>query len=152
MKIFTKSSKLTKKAAVILVLIVALLLSGAVILRASPGCGFGVSELINMSDPEGREKYLRQYGWEIDVGSETEENVLLPREFGGALAEYSRLQNEQGYELSSYAGLECRRYTYTVTNYPSDDTVYVTMFVKNGRLIGGDIHSAAIDGFMHGIR
>lgn len=152
MKIFTKSLKLTKKSAVIIVLIIAVLMAGAVILRSSPGCGFGTNEIINMSDTDGREMYLKKYGWEIATDSEDEQDVLLPREFDGALAEYAQLQSSQGYDFASYRGLECRQYTYIVTNYPSSDTVYVTMFIKNGRLIGGDIHSVAIDGFMHGIR
>lgn len=149
---FTKSLKLTKKRAVIIIVILAAIMIAAVLLRSSPGCGFGVSELIDLNSIGGREKYLNNFGWEIDKSSEEAGKVLLPREFDGVMQDYARLQTEQGYDFASYGGIECRRYTYIVTNYPSDDTVYATIYVKGGRLIGGDIHSAAIDGFMHGIR
>ena len=50
-------------------------------------------------------------------------------------------------------GLECKQYSYVVTNYPSSDgTVYATLYVKGGRVIGGDIHSANINGFMHTLK
>ena len=44
-------------------------------------------------------------------------------------------------------------YTYRVTNYEcSTDTVLAQLFVYRNRVIGGDIHATAMDGFMHGLR
>ena len=134
------------------VVIIAIVLAVIVILRSEPGCSFGVSELIELSSIEGRTKYLAGYGWEIDKSSEEVTTVLLPKRPDAAMLQYIELQTKQGYELGSYCGLECRRYSYEVTNYPSDSTVYAVLFIKNGRAIGGDIHSAEFDGFMHGIR
>ena len=106
-----------------------------------------------VSQTKGREKYLASYGWEIDPDSEEERNVLLPKSFEGAVGEYADMQTRQGYDFASYAGLECRQYTYTVTNYEGcGGTVYATLYIKGTRVIGGDIHSADIGGFMHGIR
>ena len=31
-------------------------------------------------------------------------------------------------------------------------TVYLTLYVYEGRVVGGDIHSAALNGFMHELR
>ena len=47
---FTKYLRLTKKNAVIIIIIIAALMMAAVILRSSPGCSFGVSELINVTN------------------------------------------------------------------------------------------------------
>ena len=150
---FTKCLKLTKKRAVIFLIILGIVLAAAVILCSSPRSIFSSGEMLNVSSQEGREKYLSGYGWEIDLGSEERRTVLLPKELEGALAEYGAMQTEQGYDFVSYAGLECTQYTYVVTNYEgSSSTVYATLYVKSARVIGGDIHSAAIDGFMHGIR
>lgn len=150
---FTKCLKLTKKRAVILLLILGIILAAAVILCSSPRSIFSRGEMLNASSLEGRVKYLSGYGWEIDQSSEERRTVLLPKEFEGALADYGAMQTEQGYDFASYAGLECTQYTYIVTNYEgSSETVYATLYVKSARVIGGDIHSAAIDGFMHGIR
>ena len=46
-------------------------------------------------------------------------------------------------------------YSLRVTNYPSYDgpgEVWATVLVRKGHVIGGDIHSTALDGFMHGLR
>lgn len=150
---FTKCLKLTKKRAVIIILIAAALMLVAVMLRSSPGCSFVVSELINVTSAEGRIKYLSKLGWEADVSTEECKYVLIPKEFEGVMLSYSKLQTEQGYDFASFGGLECKQYTYVVTNYPaSDETVYATLYIKGGRVIGGDIHSASIDGFMHTLK
>lgn len=153
MSMFTKCLKLTKKRAVIIILIAAALMLAAVMLRSSPGCSFGVSELINVTSAEGRIKYLSKLGWEADVSTEEYKYVLIPKEFEGVMLSYSKLQTEQGYDFASFGGLECKQYTYVVTNYPaSDETVYATLYIKGGRVIGGDIHSASINGFMHTLK
>ena len=60
---------------------------------------------------------------------------------------------KQGFDLSTYAGETCTAYTYRVTNYEgSTDTVLAQLFVYRNRVIGGDIHATAMDGFMHGLR
>ena len=43
------------------------------------------------------------------------------------------------------------RYTYEVTNYEDyDGVVYANLIVYRGRVIGGDICSADVTGFIHG--
>lgn len=153
MNMFTKCLKLTKKSAVIFIVIVAAIMMAAVILRSSPGCSFGVSEMINVASSEGRIKYLKELGWDADISTEECKSVLIPKEFEGIMLSYSQLQTEQGYDFASFGGLECKQYTYVITNYPSSDaTVYATLYVKGSRVIGGDIHSASIDGFMHTLK
>ena len=150
---FTKYLRLTKKNAVIIIIIIAALMMAAVILRSSPGCSFGVSELINVTNTEGRIKYLKQLGWDASASTEESKTVLIPKEFDSILLSYSKLQTDQGYDFASFGGLECTQYTYEITNYPHvDGAVYATLYVKGGRVIGGDIHSASIDGFMHTLK
>ena len=150
---FTKSLKLTKKRAVALLLFLGVILSAAEVLCSSPRSLLSTGDMLDVSQTKGREKYLASYGWEIDPDSEEERNVLLPKSFEGAVGEYADMQTRQGYDFASYAGLECRQYTYTVTNYEGcGGTVYATLYIKGTRVIGGDIHSADIGGFMHGIR
>lgn len=147
---FTKY--ISRKNAVILIIIIGALMAAAVIVLSVPGGGFGLSETIDASDIKGREKYLNSFGWEIDTSSEQCNEVVLPREFNGIMKDYAEMQYEQGFCLYDYAGLTCYQYTYEVTNYNYDSPVYTTLYVHNHRVIGGDIHSAAIDGFMHGIK
>ena len=56
----------------------------------------------------------------------------------------------QGFDLEPYAGQICTQYVYKVENHPGDDQVYATLLVYGDEIIGGDIASTAVDGFMHG--
>ncbi len=147
---FTKFK--SKKSAVIFIVILGVLMAAAVIAMSVPGGGFGLTEIIDVSDTEGREKYLNSFGWEIDTASEECRDITLPREFDGIMEDYAKMQYEQGFCLYDYAGFDCKQYTYTVTNYENDCPVYATLYVRNRHVIAGDIHSAAIDGFMHGLK
>lgn len=150
---FTKSLKLTKKGAVAIIIIIGVILACAVILCSNPRSLFSTSDMLDASSQKGRIEYLESYGWKVDAGSESCCTVILPREFDGTLADYAAMQKTQGYDFASYSGLGCKQYTYTVTSYEGfSGTVYATLYVKGTRVIGGDIHSADISGFMHGIR
>ncbi len=147
-----KTKKLTKAKAVVILILLAVVLIAAVII-SGPASGFlGIGETINVSTSEGRIEYLSSLGWCVDKASETEAEVTLPKSFDGAVADYAAMQSEQGFEFTSYGCCKCMQYSYIVTNYGDGSTVYATLFVKGGRVIGGDIHSADIGGFMHGIK
>ena len=149
----TKCLKLTKRRAVALLLMLGVMLAAAVVLSSSPRSIFSTGDMLDVSQLNGREKYLASYGWVIDPASETERTVLLPKKFEGTVRDYADMQTDQGYDFAFYSGLECRQFTYEVTNYDGcDGTVYAVLYVKGTRVIGGDIHSAEINGFMHGIR
>jgi hypothetical protein len=138
--------KFTKKTAVLLILVSAVILAAIVIACSEPADG-------DISTTEGRVAYLAALGWEVDPASEEHQVIVLPREFGGVMEQYNDMQLSQGYDLTEYAGLECMLYTYKVINYPNGDpNVTAQLFVFGTRVIGGDIHSAALDGFMHGIK
>lgn len=147
-----KTKKLTKTKAVVILILLAVVLIAAVII-CGPASGFlCIGEAIDVSTSEGRIEYLSSLGWCVDKSSETEAEVTLPKTFDGAVADYAAMQSEQGFEFTSYGGCKCMQYSYIVTNYGDGSTVYATLFVKGGRVIGGDIHSADIGGFMHGIK
>ena len=43
------------------------------------------------------------------------------------------------------------RYTYEVTNYPdAQGTVYANILIYRNKVIGGDVCSADVTGFIHG--
>ena len=137
-------SKLTKRNAVFIIIAAAVVLA-VIVLICSGGSGSGLTT-------EDRVEYLASLGWEVDPSSETAKEIVLPDEMGGVLAEYNELQKQQGFDLSQYCGEVCESYTYVLTSYPSGETgVIAQLFIYNGRVIGGDIHSASLGGFMHGL-
>jgi hypothetical protein len=68
------------------------------------------------------------------------------------MAQYNKIQLKQGYDLNKHLGESCRQYCYDVTNYPGGQgKVIVSLYLQNGQIIAGDIHSTAVNGFMHGL-
>ncbi len=97
--------------------------------------------------------FLAQFGWVVDAGSVETAEVTIPAEFDKIFAGYNEMQKAQGLDLSKYKNKAVTRYTFTVTNYDGyDGTVYANVLVRRGRVIGGDICSADVSGFIHGFR
>ena len=102
---------------------------------------------------EGRLLFLERLGWQVDAESEEREHIRLPEELSDVMAGYNRMQKAQGYDLSRHLGERCEKYSYRLTNYPDcGQTVMVTLYVRGRRVIAGDVHSTALDGFMHGLK
>ncbi len=141
----TGVKKLTKRSAVFIILGVAVLLAIIVLLCSEP-------EGSGLDSTEARVEYLQSLGWEVDPSSETAREVVLPEDISGVIAQYNALQKQQGYDLTPYAGREIESYTYEVTNYPTGEkNVTAQLFIYDGRIIAGDIHSSSLGGFMHGL-
>ena len=101
---------------------------------------------------EGREAYLNSLGWEIDPDSESFRSVVVPQKLEGIMAQYNKIQLRQGLDLNKHLGESCRQYCYDVTNYPGGGgKVIVSLYLQSGQVIAGDVHSTAVNGFMHGL-
>ena len=95
--------------------------------------------------------FLAQFGWEVNAEPLDVRDVTIPDEFDKVFLAYNELQKEQGLNLSRYKGKTVTRYTFTVTNYQGETgTVYANVLVYRSRVIGGDICSAEVTGFVHG--
>ena len=113
---------------------------------------FSKEEAPDLNTAEGREAYLKALGWEIDRDSESFRSVVVPRKLEGIMAQYNKIQLRQGYDLSKHLGQSCKQYCYDVKNYPGGQgKVIVSLYIQDGKVIAGDVHSTAINGFMHGL-
>lgn len=102
-----------------------------------------------VSTTEERIAFLLECGWEADPDSETTQDIHIPERFTAVYENYNDLQLRQGYDLTEYAGRDCTLYSYTVLNYPDDSqTVIADIYVYKNRIIGGDVHSTSLNGFM----
>lgn len=142
-----KKAAFTRKKAVAAVVLIGLLI--AVLLLIRWGTHYGGDDL---STPEGRESFLSSLGWETEPGSEECKRVRLPDKLDGMMTKYNELQLARGLDLNDHLGEECEQYSFLLTNYPDCGmTVYATLYVQDGELIAGDIHTSSIDGFMTGL-
>ena len=141
---YASEHKSKTKKLITLFLIAAIVLG--VILLSSCGKSTDLSTLA------GRQAFLQSLGWEIDPESEDMRSVQLPDSLGGMMTEYNEIQLSQGYDLSAHLGEQCQQYTYLVCNYPDESqTVLATLYIQGNQVIAGDIHSTALNGFMHGL-
>ncbi|MBE6731358.1 MAG: DUF4830 domain-containing protein [Ruminococcaceae bacterium] len=98
-----------------------------------------------------RAAFLESFGYEISEDPVDVRTVTIPKEFSDIYTEYNDMQKAQGFDLKPYKGKECKQYIYLITNYPNTDCeVHATMLVYQNIIIGGDVSSAEINGFMHG--
>lgn len=107
----------------------------------------------NIASPEARRAFLAGFGWEIDESSGEEEAVVIPARFDAVYEDYNDIQKKQGLNLERYRGKTVMRYTYPVKNYEGyDGTVYATLLIYKDRVVGGDVCSASVEGFAHGLK
>lgn len=104
------------------------------------------------SDDAARVAYLESFGWTVDPEPVSVEELIIPKEFDETYTDYLMLQEQQGFDLTRYRGKRIKRYCYTITNYPSGETgVQAGLLVYQERIIGGDVLSSQLDGFIHGL-
>jgi hypothetical protein len=100
---------------------------------------------------EKRVQFLGSYGWKVDENPMEVVELTIPQTFSAVYKNYNALQKKQGFDLSRYAGKRVKRWTYKVTNYPGvTDEVHANLLIYNDVVIGGDISTVALDGFMQG--
>ena len=114
-------------------------------------CEFSVTcATENLTTQEARVRCTAYYGWQVDATSETKETVYIPSEFDAVYTRYNKLQKMCGFDLLNYRGKGVVRYTYRALNFPNhaDSEVFINLLVYEGKLIGGDCMTVALDGFM----
>ncbi len=103
----------------------------------------------NVKSNEDRIAFLKQFGWEVEDEPTDKRSVTIPNKFDKIFVGYNELQKQQGLDLGKYKGKDVTAYTYKVTNFPDyDGTVYASIIVYRGKVIGGDICSADVNGFV----
>jgi hypothetical protein len=96
-------------------------------------------------------EFLAQFDLTVNGASAEVEKVTIPAEFDKIFAAYNEIQRAQGLDLSKYKKKELTRYTFEVTNYDGyEGKVYANVLVYRNKVVGGDICSADVDGFVHG--
>jgi hypothetical protein len=127
--------------------------------QSNVGASAAVSSSVTSKDSvvcstnEQRVSFLKSLGWQVDEEPCEIAEIVIPQVFNSVYNNYNSLQKSQGYDLSKYKGVRAKRWTYNIKNYPDKKgVVHANLLVYNNSLIGGDIASVAIDGFMVGLK
>ena len=105
----------------------------------------------NIKTNDDRISFLKQFGWSVNPEPLEAANVIIPKDFDAVYKKYNDVQKTQSLNLEKYRNKAVKRYTYQVMGYPGyAGTVYANLLVYGDKVIGGDICSAELNGFMHG--
>ena len=149
-----KPVRLTRRRAVFYVLALGVALCAVILLVSAADCRAAAVRRGLVRSEADCISYLSSLGWETEAETVSCRDSVLPRTFDGVFADYAALQKQQGFDLSAWRGEPITIYTARVTNYGAFDgggEVWATLLVHNGRVIGGDVHSTALGGFMHAL-
>lgn len=146
---FIFSTRLNKKKVVAVILAIAVILCLIIVLagRGEDRAASGSSTAI--TSQKDVEVYLKSLGWEIADEPTDIQEIVIPKEFSDVYNKYNDLQKKQGYDLTDHAGTDAVRYTYEILNYSDDNGKVVADIIVSGKkIIGADIQSVQMDGFM----
>lgn len=137
----------TKKKNIILsvtVIVLLIIVIAAVSVRG--GKSYAVSDSGELTE------FIASLGY-TTAGEPAVKNIVIPAEFSSVYYGYNDIQKSAGYDLLAYRGESAEVYTYTITDYPDGkggflNDIKANIIVCDGKIIGGDISSAELDGFM----
>lgn len=108
---------------------------------------------IDFSNNENRVAFLKSLGWQVPNEPSEVVEITIPQTFNAVYNNYNSIQKAQGFDLSKFRGVRAKRWTYSISNYPGvKEGVRANLIVYNGMLIGGDVSSVNINGFMRGLK
>jgi len=101
-----------------------------------------------------RQAFLSQFGWETSADPIEVSEVIIPAEFDETYERYNEIQLAQNFDLRNFAGRRVKRWTYEILNYPGYEgragVVQANLLIDRGLVVGGDICSLELGGFIHG--
>jgi len=153
------TAKLTKKRVITGIITVGMIICAIILVKGGitrvDNNDINVSKEIaieNVKTPEDRVMLLESFGWKVEKEPLEFMEVQIPEDFDEVYSEYNDIQIKQGMDLKKYAGKRAMRYSYQITNYPTGEAgIIANILVYKNKLIGGDVCSPQLNGFMHGL-
>jgi len=150
---FVFTAKIRPKKAVLCLCLLGVLLVFLILLvgRKTSFSPAPAAKMIFLPSEEAQNEYLTSLGWEVEGSPLETKTFRIPEKFTASYETYNALQLQQGFDLTEYRGKEVCRVTYRITNHPSGENVVADLLLCEGTLIGGDVQSPALGGFMEGL-
>ena len=154
MFVYTMKAQGVKFFAVIAVSVTILVAAISILPTVSAATDVAVvaTDFKNISTEDQMITFLNNFGYEIESSPAQTYEIKIPEEFNTVFEKYNDIQRAQGLNLKRYAGKDATAYVFKVSNYEYDGEVFATLFIRNGRVIAGDICSTDGDGFVHGFK
>lgn len=145
-----------RHSTLLLLLLLAVMTVGRVVLSLMPDGAMETSVSIKREvakTEEDRQNFISALGWQTEPQPAEVLEIVIPKKFDEVYLRYNEVQKQQGTDLTKWRGKRCVRYSYNVLNYPSEEEhVRLNLLVCGGKIIGGDVSSLGLDGFIKGLR
>jgi len=141
------------KLVFLIIFIVMTVLSLFILSLDSQQTGKGAEMNIKASNHSERMAFISQYGWQVDEEPAEVMEIIIPETFDDTYTAYNEIQKNQGFDLSLFVGNRLKRWSYVVRNYEgyeNKECIRINLLVRDGVVVGGDVCSVELDGFMHG--
>lgn len=118
---------------------------------------FELCSSINKSKPsqimgetnEQRIEFIKSRGHNVIDNPINVKSIIIPQNFSDVYNNYNLLQLKSGFNLEHYKGKSVVLYTYSALGYNTQ--VNINLLVCDGVIIGGDISSVELTGFMNSL-
>lgn len=92
--------------------------------------------------------YLHKMGWETEQKPIEIVQLEIPQEWDDVYLQYNEIQKRAGFDLAPYKGSKVERCTFAIKNFDGEENVRANVLVSRGKVIGGDLSTVSISGFM----
>lgn len=156
MFIISVKSKIIKKVAFSVFVSLLAVIGGVVSVMSDRTVTVGSFDEVSLKGEthEERKAFFQHFGWEIAEDPLEVKETVIPDEFSESYSKYNEIQKNQNFDLEKYKGVRVKSWSYEIINYPgyenSDGIIRGNLLTCNGKIIGGDVCSIELGGFMHG--
>ena len=151
---FVYSVKSSKLKLIALVAVVLAAVAALLFLTQKNRPALGGTIRLAAATAQERATFLSQFGWEASEDPLEVSEVIIPAQFDETYAKCNEIQKAQNMDLSAHAGKRVKRWTYEIRNYPGYEgkpgVVQANLLIDKGVVVGGDVCSLELGGFLHG--
>lgn len=102
---------------------------------------------LKVTDNAGRVEFIRSLGVEPSEQAVSIKETVIPTCLNDVYLTYNALQKSAGYNLLELLGETVTVYCYEIPDL-NGKTAYVNLLIHENKVVGGDISSAELSGFM----
>lgn len=159
---FIFTTKISKKRIILGVVAFAIITSLIIILRPEENAFDVLSEQMmetemvsitigGIETNQDRIIFLSEKGWEVSENEISVTKVQIPTNFDEVYEKYNEMQVEQGFNLEKFKGKSVELYTYQILNHENtEEEIHANILIYKNKIIGGDVSSVKLDGFISG--
>lgn len=142
---FSVNLKLSKKRTFFILVAFVTVAVSAIVFRVE-GYKEDLFKPIQCSGETDIREYLSSFG--VELGQCVIDEIIVPCEFSDVYNNYNKIQQEQGFDLADYKGKTVIRYTFSILNHPDSQNVFAEVLTFEKNVVGADIYSTELDGFI----